>query len=91
MNMLTPSVPDHRGWLAARRPDVARAVQAVLCAPEEELDYARSKVALDLLIDPAADAEWTFAELGRLTAAARTLAGSRPTEQDRLRAVRTLI
>jgi hypothetical protein len=53
-----------------------RAVQAVLRAPEEELDYARAKVALDLLIDPVADADWTFAELDRLTAAARRLAGS---------------
>jgi hypothetical protein len=53
MNMLTLSVPDHRGSLAAKHPDVVQAVQAVLCAPEEELDYARAKVALDLLIDPA--------------------------------------
>jgi regulator of sirC expression with transglutaminase-like and TPR domain len=91
MNMLTLSVPDYRGSLAARRPNVVQAVQAVLCAPEEELDYARAKVALDLLIDPAADAEWTFAELDRLTATARQLAGSRPTEQQNLHALRTLI
>jgi regulator of sirC expression with transglutaminase-like and TPR domain len=71
--------------------DTVRSVEAVLRAPEEELDYARAKVALDLLIDPAADADWTFAELDRLTDAARRLAGTHPAEQDKLRAVRTVI
>jgi regulator of sirC expression with transglutaminase-like and TPR domain len=90
MNMLSscrPAPPDREAAPA----DIVPSVQAVLLAPEEELDYARAKVALDRLIDPAADADWTFAELDRLTAAARRLAGPHPAEQDKLRAVRTVI
>jgi regulator of sirC expression with transglutaminase-like and TPR domain len=90
MNMLSfhPSAPRAR---QAKPTDMVRSVQAVLCAPEEELDYAASKVALDLLIDPAADAGWTLSEVDRLTASARRLAGPNPAEQDKLRAVRTVI
>jgi regulator of sirC expression with transglutaminase-like and TPR domain len=90
MNMLGAPVSAPQDW-QAKPADIVRSVEAMLRAPEEELDYARSKVALDLLIDPAADAAWTLAGLDRLTAAARRLAGRHPSEQDKLRAVRTVI
>jgi regulator of sirC expression with transglutaminase-like and TPR domain len=76
---------------AEPEPDIVRSVAAVLGAPEAELDYARAKVSLDALIDPEANAGWTFAELDRLTAAADALAGARASEQEKLRAVRTAI
>lgn len=66
-------------------------VRAVLARPDHELGYAEAKLALDQIIDDATDAEATLAELDRLTASARALAGRDADELGRLRAVRTLI
>jgi len=90
MNMPASIAPAQR-HCPLPAPDVVQAVAAVLGAPEEALDYAKAKVALDALVDPQADADWTFAELDRLTAAARGLAGPGAGEEEKLRAVRAVI
>jgi regulator of sirC expression with transglutaminase-like and TPR domain len=90
MNMLAPLAPEPSARPAPRSAAV-EAVEAVLALPEEELDYARAKVALDAIVDPGADIEWTMAELARLTETARALAGDAPSELETLRAVRVLL
>jgi regulator of sirC expression with transglutaminase-like and TPR domain len=69
----------------------AAAVAAVLSLPDEELDYARAKLALDRIVDPSLDAEWASAELDRLTEAARALAGASQDETASLAALRRII
>ena len=48
-------------------------------------------MALDQLVDPAADVDWTLGELDRLTQTAVTMAGEQPSEVEKLRALRSLI
>lgn len=67
------------------------AVEAVLSLPEEELDYARAKIAFDRIIDPSIDEGWVLAELERLTEKARQLAGSSTGDAAKLNALRKLI
>jgi regulator of sirC expression with transglutaminase-like and TPR domain len=76
---------------ASAEPAAAAAVRAVLALPDQELDYARAKVALDRIVDPAIDADATLAELDRLADNAWRLAGHSPTESAKLAAVRTVI
>jgi regulator of sirC expression with transglutaminase-like and TPR domain len=71
--------------------DVVERVWAVLSLPEAELDYARAKVALDALVDPAADAEWTLAELGRLANCARLIAGRGASAAEKVEALRAVV
>jgi regulator of sirC expression with transglutaminase-like and TPR domain len=85
MNMPSPAAP------APQPRFVVRSIAAVLFAPEEELDYAKSKVALDLLIDPSMDAAWTLRELDRLARCAAALAGKGASDAERVQAVRTVI
>ena len=70
---------------------VAEQVQAILSRPEERLDYAEAKLALDRIVDPAIDRDATMAELDRLADGARKLAGSQPNEAALLAALRRLI
>ena len=74
-----------------RRSDTVEAVKTVLDRPDHELDYARTKVAFDRLIDPEVDEGWVLGELDRLTKSAREL--SRPAADDaaKLDAVRRTI
>lgn len=87
MNLLVQPVLEQAAPVLPQ-PDVMRAVEAVLSLPEEELDYARAKVALDALVDPGADAEWTFAELAKLAKAARRIAGSGASAARKVEALR---
>jgi regulator of sirC expression with transglutaminase-like and TPR domain len=78
-------------YVAEVRLGVAEAVRRILAVPDEALDYARAKVALDRIIDPTIDADAVRAELDRLTECARRLAGASPSEGAKLAALRTLI
>jgi regulator of sirC expression with transglutaminase-like and TPR domain len=89
--MTNPILDLHQAAQPSPSSDVARAVEAILSLPEAELDYARAKVALDALVDPDQDAEWTYAELDRLTELARQRAGAGASEVQKLRALRELI
>lgn len=70
---------------------LVEAVHAVLSVPDGELDYARTKLALDSLIDPTLDASRTMAELDQLADSARRLAGADAIAVAKLTAVRTVI
>lgn len=70
---------------------VVETVRAVLEHPDEELDYARSKIAFDRLVDPSIDEQWVLGELDRLTDSARELAGPAPDEAAKLNALRKLV
>lgn len=61
--------------VADSRPGVAATVAAVVARPEDELDYARAKLAFDAIVDPSLDTTAAMTELDRLTEAARQLAG----------------
>lgn len=69
----------------------AAAVREVLSLPDEAIDYAEAKLACDCIVDPSLDLEWTRAELDRLTASARALAGDGASEDEKLIALRKLI
>lgn len=69
----------------------AATVRSFLSAPDEELDYARAKLAFDRLIDPSADVTPQLAELDALTAEALRLAGPDPTDMNKLGALRHLL
>lgn len=71
--------------------DVVEKVRAVLALPDEQLDYARAKLAFDKIIDPSIDEKAVLAELGRMAAKARELAGPSPNDQAKLNALRKLI
>lgn len=71
--------------------EAAEAVRRILAVPDDALDYARAKVALDRIVDPSVDADAVLAELDRLTECARRLAGPSPSEGGKLAALRTLI
>lgn len=69
----------------------AEGLRAILARPDDKLDYARAKLAIDRLVDPALDTARAAAELDRLTAAASRLAGPAADANARLGALRRLI
>jgi regulator of sirC expression with transglutaminase-like and TPR domain len=71
--------------------DVPALVRAILARPDEELDYARAKLALDRIIDPALDADRVLAAIDRLAEAASRLAGAGASSGARLAALRRQI
>ena len=78
--------------LEARSPSgIADSVRAILSAPEDRLDYARAKLALDALVDPSSDPEATMAELDRMARKAKHLAGPGADSSAKLDALRKLI
>jgi len=68
---------------------VAGAVRKILA--DNSLDYARTKVALDQLVDPSANGDKTLREVDRLTKAAKLLAGPNTATSARLAAIHKLI
>lgn len=73
---------------ATQTRDPVEAVRAVLSTSDDELDYASAKVEFDSLIDPPHDTGNTLAVLGRMANEAERLAGSSPSPDARLGAVR---
>jgi regulator of sirC expression with transglutaminase-like and TPR domain len=80
---LVPAASDAR--------NVVEAVRAVLDRLDDELDYARAKIAFDRLVDPSIDEHAVLAELDRMAEAARKLAGPSPDDPAKLNALRQLI
>lgn len=76
---------------AENRPGIADSVRAILSVPDDRLDYARVKLALDALVDPSSDVDETMAELDRMATKARRLAGKSASEGAKLGAIRQLI
>ncbi len=80
-----------RPGAAETRDDAAGAVQALLSLPDAQLDYARAKLALDAIVDPATDVDAVLADLNSMVEIAWQLAGPSPSADRKLTALRTLI
>lgn len=76
---------------AGTRGDAAEAVEALLSLPDAQLDYARAKLTLDAIVDPATDVDAVLAELDGMTDRAWQLAGPSAANDRKLAALRTLI
>jgi regulator of sirC expression with transglutaminase-like and TPR domain len=83
---LTPQIAG-----AAPRPDPVAVVKSILIAPEARLDYLEAQIAFDRLFDPAADPVAMRRMVERLTTAARSLAGDRPSDGAKFDAIRRVI
>lgn len=71
--------------------DAEAVVRSVVSASDNELDYAKAKVAFDSLVDPTIDQEGVFEQLDELTNRARELMRGDTRSAVRLGAVRRLI
>ena len=71
--------------------DCVAAARAVLSAGDAALDYSRSKLAFDQLVNPAHAVVDTMGELGRLVDGARRLAGRSALADAQLAALRQLL
>lgn len=69
----------------------AAVVRRVLSTPDDQLDYAKAKLALDRVVDSAFDQDAVLEELDRLTRVADDLAGPDAPELVRLGSVQRLI
>jgi regulator of sirC expression with transglutaminase-like and TPR domain len=78
-----PAIPE--------RPDPVAVVRAVLALPDDQLDYARAKLAFDAAIDPSTDTQAVLAELDRMAQLARQMAGPGADSARKLDALRALI
>jgi regulator of sirC expression with transglutaminase-like and TPR domain len=70
---------------------VAQTVHAILATPDGEADYARTKLALDKLIDPATDTEATLHDIDRMVADIRLMVPPNAPDIEKLREVRRYI
>ena len=66
-------------------------MRAILAAPDDKIDFARAKLAIDKLIDPGIDVDATLREIDAMASAARALVGPQATDIAKLRAVRKYI
>jgi regulator of sirC expression with transglutaminase-like and TPR domain len=81
----------HGSANAQPAPGPAAIVQDILSAPDEQLDYARAKLAFDRIVDPSINVEATLAEIDRLARRANALAGANASPAARLAALRRVI
>jgi regulator of sirC expression with transglutaminase-like and TPR domain len=66
-------------------------VRDILSVPDDQLDYARAKLAVDRIVDPSLNADAILAEIERLARAADALAGASAPPAERLAALRRVI
>lgn len=71
--------------------DPLAVVRAVLAVPDNQLDYARAKLAFDRIIDPAFDQSIVMGQLDRLAERAEDMAKGDPSPSAKLAALRKLI
>jgi regulator of sirC expression with transglutaminase-like and TPR domain len=76
---------------AASTTHPAESVQAALAIPGEQLDYGRTKLALDQIIDRSIDVRSVEKELRALIDAARKLSGNRASDGAKIDAVRKVL
>ncbi|HEX8534732.1 MAG TPA: transglutaminase family protein [Allosphingosinicella sp.] len=76
---------------AGRAASPVDAVAAVLSLPDEQLDYARAKIAFDRIVDPTVDEDAVLAELDGLERAVRAFAGIDADGGAKLGAIRKLL
>ncbi|HTU64637.1 MAG TPA: hypothetical protein VMF52_01700, partial [Steroidobacteraceae bacterium] len=63
-------------------------LRRVLATPIDEVDLAKTKLAIDALVDPSIDADGSLAELARMTDDIRRIAGPRAGDRERLTTLR---
>jgi hypothetical protein len=76
---------------AAPRADPVTVVKSIINASDSRLDYLEAQIAFDRLFDPAADPVAMRRMVERLTTAARSLAGDRPSDGAKFDAIRRVI
>lgn len=76
---------------APPRSEAVEIVRAILSLPDEQLDYARAKIAFDRVADPTIDDHAVLKELKRLAKKARRLTGSSAGDEPKLQALRKLV
>ena len=69
----------------------AQTVRAVLAAPEDAVDYARAKLALDKIVDPATDVEAVLHQVDSMVADIRLMTPPNAPDIEKLREVRRYI
>lgn len=77
--------------LAKTSQSVPSLIASILAGAESQLDYAKAALAVDALIDPAANLQASEAVIARLVDAARQMAGPNPTDAYKLAAIRKAI
>lgn len=75
---------------------VASAVQAIIDAPPDQLDYAKAKLAIDRLIDPSINADRTLSEISAMVSTVRRMLATIPPVEakksiERLRALQAFV
>jgi len=81
----------HGSAVAQPASSPAAIVQGILSVPDDQLDYARAKLAFDRIVDPSVNVEATLAEIDRLARRATALAGPGAAPARKLAALRTAI
>ncbi len=71
--------------------DPVSAVAAVLAAPDDQLDYARAKLAFDRIIDPSIDVDALLTMFDRMVETILGLAGDNPSPIAKLSALRKFL
>ena len=69
----------------------AAVVRDILSVPDDQLDYARAKLAFDRIVDPSINIDSTLAEIDRMARSATALAGPGASSARKLAALRTVI
>lgn len=79
-----------QGNSATRHPHV-QAVKALLAVPEQQIDFAKAKVAIDKLIDPRIDVEATLQRLDEMAAEVRAMTLFYANSQQKAEALRAYL
>jgi hypothetical protein len=67
------------------------AVQVLLSTPAPQVDFARTKLTIDKLVDPSIDIEANIARVDAMVTAIEDMAGADASDDQKLRAIRTYI
>ena len=75
----------------SRLPNAIQTVLALLDVPEHKLDFARAKLTIDNLIDPAIDVEASLSEIDGMVQAIWGMVGPSASSMEKVAAIRTYI
>lgn len=89
--VLDRGAPSDEGSAGGVPSHAAATIRALLSLPDARLDYARAKLTLDAIVDPAIDTGAVLAELEAMAGVAERIAGRAATTDRKVAAVRTLV
>lgn len=75
---------------AKETPEVKRLV-SLLQQPEDKMDFARIKLAIDKMVDPQVDVEGNLKRIDAIVGQVREMAGPNPTSNDKISALRRFL